>query len=142
MSEPQIEFETERETDAEPTPRAWEHDLKPMDGVDGRGIFGQDEDGNMFVIANVNVPEQGLLEGDWRANARLIAAAGTAAQEAREMGYDPQRAVEGTPEQLTALERCRRYFREQYREGELGALRSSILSEVEDALASAEGSEE
>jgi len=98
MSEPQIK------TDAEPTPRTWEHDLKPMDGVDGRGIFGQDEDGNMFVIANVNVPEQGLLEGDWRANARLIAAAGTAAQQAKEMGYDPQKAVEALPELIEATD--------------------------------------
>jgi len=137
MSEPQIE------TDAEPTPRAWEHDLKPMDGVDGRGIFGQDEDGNMFVIANVNVPEQGLLEGDWRANARLIAAAGTAAQEAKEMGYDPHKAVEALPELLEALEDAKKFIRKQYDQVRAVPPTDSLAYvEAKNALASAEGSKE
>jgi hypothetical protein len=39
--------------------------------------------------------------------ARLIAAAGTAAQEVKEMGYDPQKAVEVLPELLEALEFAR-----------------------------------
>lgn len=60
---------------AEHTSGPWEDDLKPLDGVDGRSILSQDKEGNFFVVATVNVPAQGLLEGDWRANAQLIAAA-------------------------------------------------------------------
>jgi len=134
MSEPQTEYET----DAGPTPGTWEHDLKPMDGVDGRSILGKDQDGNLFVIANVNVPEQGLLEGDWRENARLIAAAGTAAQEAKEMGYDPQEAVEALPQLLYVADRLRR----ESEAGDASPILCSIAGDAKDALASAEGSGE
>ncbi|MCS3610939.1 hypothetical protein [Salinibacter ruber] len=126
--------ETQTETDAEPTPGTWEHDLNPLDGIDGRSIFGRDKDGNLFVIANLNVPEQGLLEGDWRENARLIAAAGTAAQEAKEMGYDPQKAVEALPGLLAVLQDIDGMI-EQLRYG-------TIRKMVNDVLASAEGSGE
>jgi hypothetical protein len=57
------------------TPGPWKDDLAPMDGVDGISIFATDEDDNLFVVASVNTPNTGLLEGDWRANSRLIAAA-------------------------------------------------------------------
>jgi hypothetical protein len=71
------------------------------------------------------------LEGD--ANARLIAAAGTAASELPK-GCEPVGTVEALPKMIRALTRARRYFSEQYREGELGALRSSILVDIEEAL--------
>jgi hypothetical protein len=75
------------------------------------------------------------LEAD--ANARLIAAVGTVASELPK-GCDPVGTVEALPKMIRALTRARRYFAEQYREGELGALRSLILVDIEEALGGAD----
>jgi len=67
-------------------------------------------------------------------DARLIAAAGTAAQEAKEMGYDPVAAVEALPDLLMALQDI---------DGMIERLKyGTIRMMVNDALASAEGSGE
>jgi len=83
---------------AEPTPGPWE--CSPQDGPPGHCINAQvwDEDGDC-VAAIDSLPNV----GEANANARLIAAAGTAAQEAKEMGYDPVDAVEALPELLDSL---------------------------------------
>jgi len=98
------EMQTEYETDAGPTPGPWEDDLAPMDGVDGISILATDEEDNLFAVASVNTPNTGLLEGDWRANARLIAAAGTAAQKAKLLGYHPEGAIRSMPGLIVALQ--------------------------------------
>jgi hypothetical protein len=82
MSEPQTE------TDAEPTGGPWEFDLEL--GAGDSFVWGPDGDAVAIMGAGVSAEEK-------KANARLIAAAGTAAQEAREMGYDPQKVVEALP---------------------------------------------
>jgi hypothetical protein len=85
MSETQNEYETEQETDAPITSGPWEAEDQPweMDVVSGD-----------YAVATVHgFAKDGTIEG----NAALIAAAGTAAQEAKEMGYDPQKAVEALP---------------------------------------------
>lgn len=51
-------------------------------------------------------PGEGIFRGDWRENAKLIAAAGTAAQHLREMGYDdPVAVIRAVPELLRVAER-------------------------------------
>lgn len=136
MSETQNEYETEHETDTEPTPGPW----KQADGsadhlhVGENAVVKELKSGGCAIIAKCNrvfgdsnYPE---CEGDSRVNAALIAAAGTAAQEAKEMGYDPQKAVEATKKMLMALENIRH-----------GAKPNSHLERLaERALASAEGS--
>jgi hypothetical protein len=120
MSEPQNEYETESETDTEPTPGPWEvnHD-GPCPSVHAKD--------SSDSIAAVLLSADPSSDRDVEANARLIAAAGTAAQEAREMGYDAQKAVEALPELIDELE------------GRVGIAR---VKEILDALASAEGSGE
>lgn len=134
--------ELQTETDAQPTPGTWEHDLKPMDGVDGRSILSKDQDGNWFVIANVNVPKQGLLKGDWRENARLIAAAGTAAQEAKEMEYDPVEVQKALPKILSAAEELLERVEDDCRVRNINPYDEPSFTALEYALASAEGSGE
>jgi hypothetical protein len=115
MSETQNEYETEQETDAGITSGPWEVQDQPweMDIVSGD-----------YAVATVHgFAKDGTIEG----NAALIAAAGTAAQEAKEMGYDPQKAVEALPKLLEALEYA---YKEQ------------PAPTVEIALASAEGRRE
>jgi hypothetical protein len=88
MSEPQTK------TDAEPTGGPWECDLEL--GAGDSFVWGPDGDAVAIMGARASAEEK-------KANARLIAAAGTAAQEAREMGYDPVAAVEMLPELLDNL---------------------------------------
>jgi len=82
---------------AEPTPGPWEvnHD-GPCPSVHAKD--------SSDSIAAVLLSADPSSDRDVEADARLIAAAGTAAQEAKEMGYDPVAAVEVLPELLKALE--------------------------------------
>jgi len=153
MSEPQTEYKT----DAEPTAFAsapWE-----PEGPDQNGhahVWGSDGD---LVATVCDNPVYGETAFD---RARLIAAAGTAAQEAREMGYDPVAAVEALPEGLEAACRAIIDLQEAHTSGppedsaeaaaqaashrlkvfmaEAGADESMIPGDASVALASAEGS--
>jgi hypothetical protein len=116
MSETQNEYKT----DAEPTPGPWKIEDGHWDVEVTKGEY-------VIATAHVAVPNGALKE-----NARLIAAAGTAAQEAKEMGYDPQKAVEAVPDLLAV-------FQDIDRMGER-LQKDTIRMMVEDALASAEGS--
>ncbi len=126
------ETQTESETDAEPTPGPWQADVSHNSQL----IFAQTGSGDEHVVTRVNC--NALLEGDWKANAKFIAAAGTAAQEAKEMGYDPQEAVEALPQLLYVADRLRR----ESEAGDASPILCSIAGDAKDALASAEGSGE
>jgi hypothetical protein len=136
MSEPQNEYENDHETDAEPTPGPWQADVDYQSNETPLIIAHTKPEGNAYIVAEVN--QNGLLEGDWKANARLIAAAGTAVQEAKEMGYDAQKTVEALPTLLREIEHALEI---------LGVPASSearindTRQILEDALASAEGSD-
>lgn len=60
-------------------------------------------DGKLVASVGNMEPWAGVVD-QWRANADLIGAAFTAAHRAREMGYDPIKAVEALPEALHALD--------------------------------------
>jgi hypothetical protein len=117
MRKTQTESETEQETDAEPTRGPWEIDLEL--GAGDSFVWGPDGDAVAILAARPSTEEK-------KDNARLIAATGTAAQEAREMGYDPQKAVEALPELLKACQ--------QNAEG-----MPLAQQDAQNALASAEG---
>ena len=97
MSEPQTE------TDVEPTPGPWELDEIAPSGL-MKPIFVESGDATICAMAAFLEPNSHVDPKEALANARLIAAAGTAAQEAKEMGYDPQKAVEALPELLRMIE--------------------------------------
>jgi hypothetical protein len=61
------------ETDAEPTPGPWQADVDHQPNETPLIIAHTKPEGNAYIVAEVN--QNGLLEGDWKANARLIAAA-------------------------------------------------------------------
>jgi hypothetical protein len=104
-----------------------------------------------------------LPADEQRANARLTATAFDAAQEAREMGYDPQKAVEALPKGLQAARKAIIDLQEAHTSGppedsaeaaaqaashrlkvfmaEAGADETMIPGDASVALASAEGSE-
>jgi hypothetical protein len=127
MSETQNQYETEQETDAEPTPslvESWDHRPMPKQANPNyRELVYAESKGTIAILDCVTVED-----------ADLIAAAGTAAQEAREMGYDPQKAVEALPDLLAVLQDIDGMI-EQLKYG-------TIRMMVNDALASAEGSDE
>jgi len=133
MTEPQTEYDT----DAEPTPGPWETDVTP------NGDFSADIIADREVVGTVNNPAGGISRGNWKANARLIAAAGTAAQEAKEMGYDPVAVVEAVPQMLAYMEDFQKALSSLDRnfpgtfESELNELCSFL-----NALARAEGSDQ
>ena len=118
MSESQNEYET----DAKPTPGPWEvnHD-GPCPSVHAK----DSSDSIAAVLLSANPSS----DRDVEANARLIVVAGTAAQEAVEMGYDPVAAVEALPELLKACQK---------------SVEGMPLAsqQAQNALASAEGSGE
>jgi len=157
MSETQTEYETEQETDAQPTPFAsapWEPE-RP-DGSGHAHVWGSDGDLVATVCDNPVYRETAYDR------ARLIAAAGTAAQEAKEMGYDPQKAVEALPNGLQAARKAIIDLQEAHTDGppedsaeaaaqaashrlkvfmaEAGADEPMIPGDASVALASAEGS--
>jgi len=139
MSEPQTK------TDAEPTGGPWEFDLEL--GAGDSFVWGPDGDAVAIMGARASAEEK-------KANARLIAAAGTAAQEAREMGYDPVAAVEMLPElldNLGALAEINARWRNAESDDpkdmpeedhEETVTRMESLLQMVNALASAEGSGE
>jgi len=153
MSETQTEYETEQETDAEPTGGPWECDLEL--GAGDSFVWGPDGDAVAILGARASVEEK-------KANARLIAAAGTAAQEAKEMGCDPQKAVEAVTKGLEAARKAIIDLQEAHTSGapedsaeaaaqaashrlkvfmaEAGADEAMIPGDASVALASAEGS--
>ena len=103
MSEPQTEYDT----DAEPTPGPWitghggNPNGKPTSTIKTHPDGGHHSGNHTYHVADANMARP---EAEKLANARLIAAAGTAAQEAKEMGYEPQKAVEALPELLRMME--------------------------------------
>jgi len=141
MSEPQTEYETEQETDAEPTPGPWTN-----------GYGGNPEASETCKVKQANVLAGGAVadvnmarpQKENLANARLIAAAGTAAQEAREMGYDAEKVVRALPKILNQIESLLQGEFEY--EGVIFPRITDLLRELggrpleKDALASAEGS--
>jgi len=138
MSEPQTEYETEQGTDAEPDfshiHAPWH--LEPSDGLD-------DVPEGYLAVINEN---DGLVGYAWEDDAPIIAAAGTAAQEAREMGYDPQEAVEALPDLLARLVQIRSKLSASSLRREIcvdDSMKEKVDEAVDladDALASAEGS--
>jgi len=94
MSEPQTE--TEQGTDAEPDfshiHAPWH--LEPSDGLD-------DVPEGYLAVINEN---DGLVGYAWEDDAPIIAAAGTAAQEAKEMGYDALSFILNSAHLLRELE--------------------------------------
>jgi len=161
MSETQNEYETEQEADAEPTPGPTPGPWKASDDAGGF-VIAVKANGGFYQIADCGRGPS-IQEDEGEANARLIAAAGTAAQEAKEMGYDPQKAVEALPVGLEQA-RCAIIDLLDGPPGEtsapavksaikrlaffLGEASNEEVSEIvddkmlNDALASAEGSEE
>jgi len=151
MSEPQTEYETEQETDAEPTPGPWTngHGGNPKASETCKVKQANVSAGGAVADVNMARPKKENL-----ANARLIAAAGTAAQDAKEMGYDPVAAVEalsGLLHNLGALAEINARWRnaesddpqdmpEEDHEGI--STRMEALLQTVNALKSAEGSEE
>lgn len=123
MSEPQKEYETEQETDAQPT-------TGPA-YADGTYVVACPPDGrpNGEVIMRPSGFGNDLPADEQRANATLTAAAFDAAQEAKEMGYDPVAALKALPELLKA---CKDTVEAQ----------PLYPSTAQDALESAEGSED
>ena len=88
------------------------------------------------------------LEAEDEANARLIAAAGTAASEAQALGFDGQAAIESLPDLLAALKVCAsimdRLTPEAYADIVRGSDRIGSLcplSQARAAIAKAEGGE-
>jgi len=124
--------ETQTETDAEPDfshiHAPWH--LESSDGLD-------DVSEGYLAVVNEN---DGLVGYAWEDDAPIIAAAGTAAQEAKEMGYDPVAAVEALPELLEALEGMTSETKPLSRVAK--SQQRTALMKAQNALASAEGSEE
>jgi hypothetical protein len=136
MSEPQTE------TDVEPTPGPWELDEIAPSGL-MKPIFVESGDATICAMAAFLEPNSHVDPKEALANARLIAAAGTAAQEAKEMGYAPVAAVEALPELLKALEDAKHFIRKQYDQVRAVPPTDSLAYvRVKDALASAEGSDQ
>ena len=133
MSEPQTEYETD--TDPERSSAPWE--AEPPDETGLAHVWASDGD---LVCSVTDAPVFG--ESAWE-RARLIAAAGTAAQEAKEMGYDPVAVVEAVPQMLAYMEDFQKALSSLDRnfpgtfESELNELCSFL-----NALARAEGSDQ
>jgi len=144
MSEPQ----TDADADAEPTfaSAPWTaRRIKPDEKIPAIGesaVWGSD--GDLVAAVSVGMTGDGLESAYDRA--RLIAAAGTAAQEAREMGYDPEKVVRALPKILNEIESLLQGEFEH--EGVIFPKITDLLRELggrpleKDALASAEGSGE
>jgi hypothetical protein len=89
-------------------------------------------------VAYVPNENDELTEEQQRLHARLIAAAGTAAQEAKEMGYDPVAAVKALPELLF---HAKQLLESLNQHGPYNPKREEGRVSLQGALASAEGSE-
>ena len=91
MSEPQAEYDTD---DPQPTPGPWHNERGVIRSR--LGAFHQD------VICEVYADAAGNKSKEAGQNARLIAAAGTAASELPDV-YDPVETMEALPHMLKAL---------------------------------------
>jgi hypothetical protein len=118
MSEPQTDYDTDAGPTPGPVAKGWTSNPKRRIAKVLKGTDMVGEHNTHCDIHSKSAPIQGQ---EPVANAELIVAAFNAAQKAKEMGYDPQKAVEALPELLEALR---------------------AVTLAEDALASAEGSEE
>jgi hypothetical protein len=139
MSEPQTE------TDVEPTPGPWELDEIAPSGL-MKPIFVESGDATICAMAAFLEPNSHVDPKEALANARLIAAAGTAAQEAREMGYKPVATMKALPQILSQIESLLQG--EYEHEGVIFPGTMDLLRELggspleKDALDNAEGSDE
>jgi hypothetical protein len=135
MSKTQTEYKTEYETDAEPTPGPV---TKGVTSSPKRRIAKVLKGTNMVGEHNTHCDihsKRHRIEGQEPvANADLIVAAFNAAQQTKEMGYNPQKAVEALPGLLAVLQDIDGMI-EQLRYG-------TIRKMVNDALASAEGNDQ
>ena len=130
------EQQTEYETDAKPTPGPWTNKYAGNleSGEETVGVKTTGEHYGCVADTSMARPKKENI-----ANARLIAAAGTAAQEAREMGYDPVAAVEALPKLLEALEGAKECIRKQYSQVRAVPPTDSLAYlKAKNALASAE----
>lgn len=135
MSESQNEYETEQETDAEPTPLAsapWEPERPDESGH--AHVWGSDGD---LVATVCDNPVYGETAYD---RARLIAAAGTAAQEAKEVGYDAVAVQKALPKILSAAEELLERVEDDCRVRNINPYSEPSFTALEYALKSAEGS--
>jgi hypothetical protein len=134
MSETQTEYDTEQETDAEPDfshiHAPWH--LESSDGLD-------DVSEGYLAVINEN---DGLVGYAWEDDAPIIAAAGTAAQEAREMGYDPVAVQKALPKILSAAEELLERVEDDCRVRNINPYDEPSFTALEYALKSAEGSGE
>jgi hypothetical protein len=125
MSEAQERYEYDPDYDEEPTEDAW---------TIRQDVFSR----RYFVETADEIGTRVIADCSDEDRARLIAAAGTAAQEAREMGYDAQKALEALPTLLRKLEHALETLgvpaSSEARINDTGQI-------LEDALASAEGSD-
>lgn len=139
MSEPQTEYETEQEIDAEPGFASAPWDPEPPereDGIAHAHVWGSDGD---LVATVCDNPVYGETAYD---RARLIAAAGTAAQEARDMGYDPVAVQKALPKILSAAEELLERVEDDCRVRNITPYDEPSFTALEYALKSAEGSGE
>jgi hypothetical protein len=119
MSEAQERYEYDPDYDEEPTEDAW--------------TIRQDVFSRRYFVETVDeIGTRVIADCSDEDRARLIAAAGTAAQEAMEMGYDAVAVMENLPLYLNTLE-------EVARANDLTKDQHQTLAR--GALASAEGSE-
>jgi hypothetical protein len=167
MSESQNEYETEQQTDAEPTPGPWRLQKDP-ESLEIEVIRDSEGYHAPWHIAKVYGEAPSVIDGTGplkdcatEDNARLIAAAGTAAQELPDE-YDAVAAVEALSEGLDAARRAIIDLQEAHTSGppedsaeaaaqaashrlkvfmaEAGADETMIPGDASVALASAEGS--
>lgn len=134
--------------DSKPTPGPWAEVWFGSGPERGRWVR-QHTLSNVPMIARVSGADR-MLDADSEeadANAHLIAAAGTAASEVADMGYDPVEAVKALPQALRALVVAREFVKQEYHseqyiaeDGEYVAPEARPLwYELADALARAYG---
>jgi len=147
------ETQTEYETDAEPTPGPVTKGVasNPERRI-AKVLKGTDMVGEHNTHCDIHSKRHPIQGQEPVANADLIVAAFNAAQEAKEMGYDPVAAVEVLPELLKALEdgvdaakhaEALESRHEPVMNGNGGGARPETkdrLQALKNALASAEGS--
>jgi hypothetical protein len=136
MSEPQNEYDTEHEIDAEPTPG-------PARVSDGTHVRAHPEKAGMDTEIIMGPSHHGndLPQEEQRANAELTSAAFTAAQEVKEMGYDPVAVQKALPKILSAAEELLERVEDDCRARNINPYDEPSFTALEYALASAEGSD-
>jgi len=132
--------QTESETDAEPTPGPVTKGVtsNPERRI-AKVLKGTDMVGEHNTHCDIHSKRHPIQSQEPVANADLIVAAFNAAQEAREMGYDPQEVVEELSDILRVLESISSIQKGHRHAGHTAA--QTAQSKL-DALKSAEGSGE